>query len=488
MSTIVLDATTKKIKAKLAASGTAVMFLGVYADTSSTSAHVPGTTDNASNGTSYVDVFPAPASSTYRQCKELYCYNGDSVAHTITLAFDNNGTVRVIAVITLQAGESKDLLAIAAATGAQLGVANTWDALQTFSGGILGVMFGLRNKIINGDLNIWDYGTTFTDLKGGNFGPNQFRFVNTSAGKLDVSQSADVPTGVQSGAVSSYSLKILAQTADATVAAADVAAFEARLEGNTLRDMCMGSLAVLNSISFWVKSSKAGVYYISLRNSAQNRNYLAPYTVAQANTWEKKTVTFASDTSGTWLVDTGIGLRVTFTLMGGTDVQGTASTWQAGAYYCAADQANFLDTTNATFYIAQLQMEVSPVATPFEQRPLALEKTLCARYLGVIECGVADIPVAVSQCYSTTAALSHSSLLVAPRIPFTGITLSNVTDFYLRDATATRLQCSGLTYYAGSNKDVMFSVAVASGLVAGNASLLMSRVSSAKILLTGAEL
>jgi hypothetical protein len=69
-------------------------------------AFTPGQQNAALNGTTYVDVVAAPASSTQRVVKNVCIYNADTVANEITLALDDNGTVRLLFKETLQAGES----------------------------------------------------------------------------------------------------------------------------------------------------------------------------------------------------------------------------------------------------------------------------------------------------------------------------------------------------------------------------------------------
>lgn len=64
----------------------------------------PGNSNGALNGTTYVDVVAAPAASTQRMVRAVNFYNADTVANEITLALDDNGTVRIVAKETLQVG------------------------------------------------------------------------------------------------------------------------------------------------------------------------------------------------------------------------------------------------------------------------------------------------------------------------------------------------------------------------------------------------
>ena len=48
----------------------------------------------------------APASSTRRLIKTIYIQNGDTVANTITVTYNDNGTLRVIAKVTLNVNDT----------------------------------------------------------------------------------------------------------------------------------------------------------------------------------------------------------------------------------------------------------------------------------------------------------------------------------------------------------------------------------------------
>jgi hypothetical protein len=107
MGTLVLDTTTKTIK--VAMSGAAATsnpeFTVAYADSTSSSL-TEGALDGALNGTSDVTVVSAPASSTRRVIKWITIENKDTAAVTLTVKYDNNGTQRIIAKVTLDVGDT----------------------------------------------------------------------------------------------------------------------------------------------------------------------------------------------------------------------------------------------------------------------------------------------------------------------------------------------------------------------------------------------
>lgn len=107
MSTLVLDSTTKTIKAVMsgAAATTNPDFTAAYAD-STTSSLVEGANDGALNGTTAVTLVSAPAASTRRVIKSLTIQNRDTAFVTVTIIYDNNGTQRQLAKVTLAVNDT----------------------------------------------------------------------------------------------------------------------------------------------------------------------------------------------------------------------------------------------------------------------------------------------------------------------------------------------------------------------------------------------
>ena len=61
----------------------------------------------------------------------------------------------------------------------------------------------------------------------------------------------------------------------------------------------------------------------------------------------------------------------------------TANTWVSNATtanYVDSSSTSFFDSTDRTFFLTGLQMEVGSVATPFEHRSFGEELALCQRY------------------------------------------------------------------------------------------------------------
>lgn len=107
MALLVLDATTKSIVCAMAGTATTTNpdFTAAWADNTG-SAFTEGATDGALNGTNSVTLVAAPGASTRRAIKTITIQNRDTAAVTITVSYNNNSTLRTIAKVTLQVGDT----------------------------------------------------------------------------------------------------------------------------------------------------------------------------------------------------------------------------------------------------------------------------------------------------------------------------------------------------------------------------------------------
>jgi hypothetical protein len=153
------------------------------------------------------------------------------------------------------------------------------------------------------------------------------------------------------------------------------------IEGFNVADLGWGSAdAQTVTLSFWVRSSVTGTFGGAVQNASENRAYAFTYSIAVANTWEKKTITIPGDTTGTWAKDNTQGMIINWSLGVGTTYSSTANSWAAQSSFSATGSTALLNTLNATFYITGVQLEAGTVATPFERRSYGHELSLCQRY------------------------------------------------------------------------------------------------------------
>jgi len=104
---LILDATTKSIVVAMsgAAATTNPDFTAAYADNNGTT-FTEGANDGALNGTSSVTLVAAPGASTRRTIKSITIENRDTAAVTLTISYNNSSTLRTIAKVTLQVGDT----------------------------------------------------------------------------------------------------------------------------------------------------------------------------------------------------------------------------------------------------------------------------------------------------------------------------------------------------------------------------------------------
>lgn len=231
---------------------------------------------------------------------------------------------------------------------------------------------------IDGALNFWDAGTSFTGVTGLQMVTSTFNLSVGTSGTWTTSRSTDVPTVAQAGRSLEFSLDCAVTTADGTVGSNDFAGIEHNIEGYQFAPFYTYPLMA----AFWVKSNLTGTYHIGFRNSGGNRSLVIPFTVSSANTWERKTVAIsAAPTTGTWDFTTGKGLRVTIALVAGSALlAGQTGSWETGDFIAASGQANLAATVNNFMRIADLQIVPGTALGRIVHRSHAAEYELSRRY------------------------------------------------------------------------------------------------------------
>ena len=246
-----------------------------------------------------------------------------------------------------------------------------------------------RNIVINGSMDISQRSTSASSLTGSAYNTiDRFQTSLTTLGTWTQSQSTTVPSG--QGFASS--LKMDCTTADASPASGDNLKIRTKFEGQNLQYLKKGtSSAESLTLSFWVRSNKTGTYIVELMdNDNSYRHINKSYTISSADTWEKKEITFAGDTTGALDNDDGAALEMSFYLGAGSGLtSGTLQTsW--GAYEAtnrAVGQVNLADSTSNEWYITGVQLEVGTSASDFEFLPTDVNLQRCQRYYHLVAQG-----------------------------------------------------------------------------------------------------
>ena len=238
-----------------------------------------------------------------------------------------------------------------------------------------------RNIIINGDMSIAQRSTTDSLVTTSGYKTvDRWKLDITTQGTWTQSQSTDVPSG--QGFVKS--LKMDCTTADASPASDDRVMIRQFIEGQNVQYLKKGtSNAESLTCSFWVKSNKTGTYIVEIYDLDNSRHINKSYTINSASTWEKKTITFAGDTTGAFDNDNAVSLQLGFWLGAGSNyTSGTLQTsWGADAKANrAVGQVNLADSTSNEWYITGVQLEAGQTASEFEFLPRQVTENLCFRY------------------------------------------------------------------------------------------------------------
>ena len=247
----------------------------------------------------------------------------------------------------------------------------------TLPAGTTSDTLSFRNLLINGAMQVNQRGTV---ANAGNEygGPDRWKFIKND-GAMTISQDTDVPTGQGFG--NSYKI-------DCTSVAGTSGTYYVHtvqyIEGQDLQRIKKGTAnAEQLTLSFWIKSTKTGTYVAELYDQDNNRHSSKAYTVSTTNTWEKKTITYAADTTGAFNNDNTTGLRVILWFYAGSSFQGgtLAGTWASNTDANRAEgQVNAFDNTANNVFVTGVQLEIGATATDFEHRSYGDELLRCQRY------------------------------------------------------------------------------------------------------------
>ena len=320
-----------------------------------------------------------------------------------------------------------------------------------------GQLAGLRNKVINGNMGIFQRGTTAVTTSG-NYGPADRWVVITVGDTFSTTQGSFVSgdTLYDTGGAQNFT-----QVAVTSVAgAANFAQLEQRIEDVRL----LAGQTV--TVSFWAKAA-AGTPLIGL---AINQNF---------GTGGSPSASLAGVGQSQALTTTWTNYSKTFTVpsINGKTIGTTANTSYSRLTFWLDSGSTFntesgtIGQASKTVSIAQVQVEIGPVATPFEQRPIGMELALCQRYYEVMpQAGTGSIQASIGtgQNTSTTAGSVPITFKVTKRAT-PGVTSTG--SLRVSSAAGGDVAVTSTSFIGLGLETAVISYGVASGLVQGYATL-----------------
>ena len=291
-----------------------------------------------------------------------------------------------------------------------------------------------RNLIINGDMSIdqRNGGASQTIASANTYYIDRFLAREVTDGALTIDQDTTAPDGF------THSMKITTTTADASLSSTQRAYVVQKIEGYNISKLAFGtSSAKTITISFYVRSSLTGTFSGSILNEGENRSYVFEYTINSADTWERKTITIAGDTSGTWDTDNTVGMLIYFSMGMGSTYSGSAGAWSGNQLFASTGSTNLVSTLNATWFMTGLQIEQGDSATPFEHIPFDVNLQRCQRYLQKFTCSDSSF-----NCFGTGIKTTSSAAEIPVPLKTTMRAKPSVSSSGLRYRDSTAIDSS----------------------------------------------
>jgi hypothetical protein len=301
------------------------------------------------------------------------------------------------------------------------GTNNLWTDTKTVGGssivgtGDIPMMAPFRNRIINGDMRIdrRNNGAEINPAVQSSYYLDRWYFSGSVASKMKIGRNAGAVT--PPAGFANY-LGVTSISAH-SMGAGDFFAVRQNVEGYNIADLAWGTASAKSvTLSFKVRSSLTGTFGGSIHNNDGSRTYVFTYSVPVANVWTDISITIPGDISGTWLASEGTGAALVFGLGVGSTFGGTVGSWSSGFYLGATGATSVVSTNGATFYVTGVQLEPGSSATTFEQRPYAVELSLCQRYLPPLAGGAgvfySTVNAYVSQTFGVTSRIAPTGLVV----------------------------------------------------------------------------
>ena len=328
-----------------------------------------------------------------------------------------------------------------------------------------------RNIFINGAMNVFQRGTSETGIGGSEiYVADRFEFVpaGTTAGRLTATQDSSAPEGFAN------SLKLACTTADTSISASEGMLLVQRVEGQNLQTFAKGtSDAKPFAVSFYVKGNASATFTCELFDGDNTRQISKQFNVT--TDWTRVELSFPADTTGAFNDDNAESLFMAIWLHAGSDfTSGTlnSSAWASNTNANRVGSiSSFFDSTDRTFFITGVQLEVGQNPTEFEHEPFANTLRKCQRYFRTFGGNSGNERVAVGFYYSSTG--FRTVIPLSPEMRATP-TLAVTTDSQMHvEAIGGSASNSGHSLDQASPKAASINVTTSHSKTAGQAGQLM---------------
>ena len=344
-----------------------------------------------------------------------------------------------------------------------------------------------RNLIVNGAMAVAQRGTSSTSV--GYQTVDRFRNITTTLTATQSQQSLSSGDPYDEGFRFFYRQE---NTSTSTAAGARISVYQ-RIEN---QDISQSGWNYTDSnsyitLSFWVRASVAQTYYAQI-TTQDTSGYNYPMSFAlSADTWTKVTKQIPGNSNLSFTTGTDIGLALFFVPFFGTDRTDSGVSVDTWAAYANGTQlpdmtTTWANTSNATFDITGVQLEVGQVATPFEHRSYGDELRRCQRYYQRIVSDSNSDPIGIGYNEGTTEAKVMIDFPVTMRTPPSSLEQTGTaSDYEVRSGSTTN--CSSVPAIGPATKNNITIIFTLSGLTDTQANQCRFRISD-KYLAWSAEL
>jgi hypothetical protein len=300
----------------------------------------------------------------------------------------------------------------------------------------------IQDKIINGNFEIWQRGSSFTAGTTGYYA-DRFGIADNVGTNFNVDQIQDSPNKN-----SSYCMRVGINGTPA-IGAGDQASVFYKIEGRDVKDI-LGKKCVAG---FWVKTNKLGTYCLNFRSPDAARSYISEYTVTALNTWQFFEIPLKFVDTGNFNTSSSSGLELRWMFVGGATRTDAPNVWHDNSTVSVSpNQVNFFDNVNNYFQITQVQFHEGLEAIPYEKLavPHADQLARCQRYYY----RTSGRTIGSGYFFGTTSFLAHVDFPVMMRTDPICAAVGTISNFTVDRANTSTASFSVINTLISSNTGV----------------------------------